>query len=103
MLPCRGRIPAVTAVFGSRTAEGLNRLRGAVAEVLGGRDDRIEAGLLQKAAKSSPAIRISHILELPHLFAYGVEASEKLLLGPCEDQTPVLDAGDADDTARFEG
>src|SRR4029450_9391222 len=31
------------------------------------------------------------------------EASEKLLLGPCEDQTPVLDAGDADDTARFEG
>jgi hypothetical protein len=36
------------------------------------------------------------------LFADGVEPSQELVASPCENQAPVLDAGDAEDAAPVE-
>lgn len=43
------------------------------------------------------------MLEQPHSFPNGIEASEQLIVGPGEDQSSVLDAGDAENAARLEG
>ncbi len=62
-----------------------------------------KAGALEEATELPAAIGVGSILEQPHSFADGIEASDELIVGPCEDQASVLDAGDAEDAARLKG
>jgi hypothetical protein len=74
----------------------------AVREVLGGRDDRLEPRLLQQPSERTSAERVRGTLALPHQFADRIEASQELVVRPSEDQTAVLDRGDAEHTTRFQ-